>query len=129
MPRCVKLKRKKRQACIGDLDTEIILQDRDIASPLFGSPDFSEDFTDLNTVWAGIETVTGKTYFDGAGVETPITHSLLIRFDATVTAETWIEFDGRRLDILAVQDLEERHEFLTLTCTDRGLISVEASKI
>lgn len=126
--RCQKIRRKKRQVCIGDLDKEVTLQNRDITSPLFGTPDFDETFTDIDTVWAGINTKSGKMFFDGVGTETLVTHEILIRYDAAVTTETWVEFDGRRFDILEVQDLEDRHAFLILMCTDRGLVTAEASK-
>lgn len=128
MPRCQKIKRKKRQVCLGDLNTEIILQDRQIAAPLFGDVDFDEEFTATATVWANVNTVSGKTYFDGVETDTNITHHIFIRYDASVTAETWVELGGRRIDILRVEDLDERGEFMKLICTDNGEASVEASK-
>lgn len=129
MSKCNKVYRKKRQYCVGDLDTEIKLQSRAITPPVFGSVDFDDNFTDLNpTVWAAVNTVSGKTFFDGVGTETPITHIIGIRFDALVTAETWVELDGRRLDILEVTNLDERSEWMELVCTDRGLNTKNASK-
>lgn len=125
----MKIRIKKRQVCIGDLDKEIELQDRDIVPPVFGSPDFDENFTTNATVWAGIKTVDGKTFFDGVNTETVITHNIFIRFDATVTSETWILFDSRRFDILKVENFEERGEFMLLTCVDRGLANTAATKI
>ena len=128
MPKCIRIQRKKRQYCVGDLDEEIILQNRAITPPVFGAVDFTETFTATATVWAAIDTVAGKVFFDDVGTETPITHEIGIRFDATVTAETWIEFDSRRLDILNVEDLDERHEFMRLKCTDRGTVAKAASQ-
>lgn len=125
---CSKIRRKKRQVCVGDLNTEIILQDRAITEPLFGDPDFDENFTDTATVWAAVNTVDGKTFFDGVSTDTNITHEIFIRYDATVTAETWIELGGQRIDILRVQNLEERNQFMKLICSDRGATSAEASK-
>lgn len=120
MPQCSKIRRKKRSVCIGDLRSMITLQNRAITPPVFNGIDFSETFTDAAEVWALINTVSGKTFFDDAGTETSITHEIYIRYDSTVTAETWIEFDGRRLDILQTENLEERDEFMKLVCTDRG---------
>ena len=130
MAACKNIRRKKRRVCIGDLDELITLQDRDIASPIFGSVDFGEDFSADNVVWAMIETVKGGTIFDGVEEADKLTHKFYIIFDASVTAETWIVFGSpsRRFDILDVENLDERNEFMLLSCADRGLASQEASK-
>jgi len=119
MPKCVKLRRKKRQPCLGDLDTEITLQDRTITPPTI-TVDFSETFTENAIVWAKMDTVRGKTAFDESEIERDITHEFTIRFLTGVDAETWILFESQRLDIVDVEDLEERHEWLVLRCAKRG---------
>ena len=107
----------------------ITLQNRAIQPPVFGTPDFTEEFSATMTVFCTINTVTGKDFFDGVTVNgIPITHEILIRFDAAVTADTWIEFDGGRLNILKVEDLDERHKVQLLTCTDRGETEQAASQ-
>lgn len=128
MPRCIKIQRKKRQICLGDMDKQILLQDRGIGEPFFGSVDFTEDFTTNDKVWAAINTVSGKTFFDGGGTDINITHEFYTRYDASVTAETWIEFESRRFDILDAEDLEERHEYMKLICAERGNKTTEATK-
>ena len=129
MPRCVKIKRKKRQYCIGDMGSLVTLQNRAIQPPVFGDPDFDEKFTNADIVAAAIDTVSGKTFFDGISQDTNITHEIGIMFDPTVTSETWIELeDGRRLDILKVENLDERSQFLKLICTDRGAKTSNATR-
>jgi len=123
MTKCVPLHRKHRKVCIGDLDTEITLQNRAITPPTT-SVDFSETFSALATVWAMVNTVRGKTTFDSSNVERDITHEITIRYDAAVTPETWILLNGKRIDILDANDLEERHEWLVLSCTERGVTTV-----
>jgi len=124
--KCVFLRRKHRKVCIGDLDNLIKLQNRSIEAPLFEEVDFDEDFQDHAEVWAKIETAAGKVVFDGVDTDVNVTHLITIRYDAAVTSETWIEFEGRRIDIVAVEDLEERHEWMLLLCNHRGV--GEASK-
>ena len=126
MAKCQFIKRRHRKLCIGDLNTLIKLQSRSITEPLFGGTDFDEDFVDTGEVWAKVETVSGKTIFDGVGSDIVVTHMITIRFDSSVSNETWIELDGKRIDILNFEDWEERHEFLLLLCTNRGV--GEASK-
>ena len=124
MPKCQFLRRKHRKVCIGDLNTLITLQTRDIVAPIFNEVDFDENFQDFSVpeVWALVETATGKAVFDGVDTDINITHMIIIRFDATVTSETWVELDdGRRLDIQFTEDLEERHEWLMMFCTLRGV--------
>ena len=128
MPKCINTKRRHRKPCIGDMDTIIKLQNRSITEPLFGSPDFDETFDGDNNVWGMLQTVSGKTIFDDVGKDVNVTHEIIINYDNSVTDETWVELNGRRLDILLFEDIEERHEFLKLTCTDRGKISFEATK-
>ena len=128
MPRCQPIKKKRRNICIGDMEDEITLENRAIQAPEFDTVDFEEEFTAPNpAVWALIETVRGKTFFDGVSTEEDVTHWIYINFDATVTAETWVKLtDGRRLDILRVENLDERSDFQLLHCNDRG--AAEASK-
>lgn len=128
MPSCNPVRKKRRNICIGDMEDEITLENRAIQAPEFDTVDFDETFTAPNpAVWSLIETVRGKTFFDGVATEEDITHWVYINFDTTVTAETWIKMaDGRRLDILRVENLDERSDFMLLHSIDRG--AVEASK-
>lgn len=128
MPICQFVQKKRRNVCIGDMEDEITLENRAIQAPDFDTVDFDEEFTAPNPpVWALVETVRGKTFFDGVSTEKDITHWIYINFDATVTDETWVKLtDGRRLDILRVENLDERSDFMLLHCDDRG--AVEASK-
>lgn len=127
MPRCETIKRRHRKICIGDLDTPIIIENRSITEPVFSSFDFTETFTnDDPYTWAMVETVSGKTFFDGVNTESIVTHHIYINFDADVTAESWVKIGSNRMDILQVENLEERSEFMKLICSDRG--TKEASK-
>ncbi len=131
MPLCTKLRKKKRQYCIGDLRDEIVLQERSIEPPeTFIDPtDFTEEFTDTLTILSAVNTVNGKTYFDDVGVGTNITHEIGFRFVEGITSETWILYKGRRLDILNAEDLDEREGWIRVQCIDRGEDFKDASAI
>lgn len=133
MSSCQRIRKKHRRVCVGDMKDPIQLQNRDIVAPVFNTVDFNENFEPIDPLVPDtlslIETVTGKVFFDGVNTETTVTHIIYIPYQQAVTAETWIIFENRRIDILQVEDLEERHEFLKLTCTERGLVSKEATKI
>ena len=117
MSSCVKIKKKNRKVCTGDLRDRIILQNRDIAPEEI---DFTENFSNDIEVWAMIETKRGLDSFDGVNLENIITNNIYIRFLAGVTEETWILFDDRRFDIMDVENLDERKTFLLLRCKERG---------
>ena len=128
MSKCQNIRRRHRKVCIGDLDTLIDLQTRELEEPDFNSPDFDETFTTVSSPWSLVETVQGKNFFDGVDTDTPITHRIYIEFDSTVNAQIWVLLNSRRLRILDTEDLDERGEFLLLICTDRGISANEASK-
>lgn len=128
MSSCTKIKGRNRQICIGDMQHRIKLQSRSLSQPFFEDVDFDENFQDQSEVWAMINTVSGKTLFDGVNQDINITHEVYIMYDLSVTAETWIEYDGRRFDILKVENLDERKQFMRLICSERGANTYEASK-
>lgn len=126
---CVNIRGKRRAICIGDLDRLITLENRAIQSPRDGV-DYTELFTDKpivdsplspGDVWSMIETVSGKTVFDSTNIERVYSHKFYIRWIPDVTSETWILFDGERYNILSVEDLDARKEFLLLKATARGI--------
>jgi hypothetical protein len=104
----------------------ITLQNRDVTPPLFGSPDFDENFSGDQIVTAIVKTVRGKTFFDGVSTESRITHEILLEYVPGVTAETWVLFKGRRIDVLEVENCCEDDTVLILVCSERG--TGEASK-
>jgi len=120
MPSCVSIRKKKRKVCTGDMKDLITLQNRAIQGITTSDVDFTENFTEAAVVWSMIETVQGVTVFDTSNTEIVITHKFYVRYDPTVTSETWIEFDNRKFDIVTVTNLDERKDYLLLQCRERG---------
>jgi SPP1 family predicted phage head-tail adaptor len=108
------------------METEIILQTRSIQGVTTSDVNFDETFTNSATVSALVETVAGVTVFDSTNTEIAISHRMHVRFDATITAETWVEIDNDKYDIVTVENLDRRSEFMRLNCVIRGL---ETSKV
>ena len=106
----------------------VTLQNRAIQSPVFGNVDFDETFSNDTIVKALICTVTGSTIFDGVNTDTPITHKLTIAHLDGVNSETWVLLsDGRRLDVVRAENVNESNVCLVLHCNERG--SGEAAKL
>ena len=132
MAKCVKLHRRDARACIGDLSERIFLENRQQTAPDFGSVDADFAFAaheSATEVWALVETMSGTTRFDDvAGLDRTVTHKVVIRYLAGVSAEVWLRLeDGRRLDILAVANLDERGKFLEILAAESGLNTQAAS--
>ena len=120
MPKCVKIRRKRREVCIGDMRDQVVIQTRAITVPVAGSVDLSETFSCNQTVWAMVETKTGTQVFDETNIIGVATHDIYIRYICDVTFQKWLTFKGKKYDILDVQNLEERDEFYLLRCSFRG---------
>ncbi len=121
------LKRPNRMPCLGDLRARAILHVRSMRVPDFESVDFDEDFAGIE-VWASIKSTVGKVQFTDVGIDTAITHKFVIRYRDDVSAETYVEFERRRFNVVSVEDLEERHEFLSLNCREHGSKDLESTK-
>lgn len=128
MATCSKVNIRNRKVCIGDLRDKIVIQTRSITPPSANGSDMTETFATSNTVWAAIETRNGVEIFDGTNVLQGVaTHYIYIRYIAGLTEESWILYKSKYYDIIDVQNLEERDEFMLLRCCERGSSSNVAS--
>lgn len=120
MPKCIKIKRKHRQVCIGDLDEQIAIQTR--ASDDSFSADESFTFTTVLTPWAMVETLNNVFIVDEVTAsDVQATHAFTIRVPSiNISGEFWVLFKSKRYRIIDQVDLEERGEFLKLMCAVRG---------
>lgn len=133
MPTLQRLKRRRRRVCVGDLDSRVRVYHRSQVPPAFGSVDAAFAFQAVSGdgyVWARVETVGGKTVFDGVAGDRRVTHEVTIRHLAGVTSESWVLLeDGTRLDVVLAEGLDERGEFLLLRCDARGSDALPASAL
>lgn len=120
MPKCSPIRIKKRRVCTGDLKEQVVIQLRALKAPQSGSVDFDEEFTTSRAVWAAIETRSGIERFDGVNLISSPSHFIYIRYTADIDVEKWITYKNDRYEILDVENLEERNEFLLLRCSPLG---------
>jgi head-tail adaptor len=121
MPKCIKIKTKKRQVCTGDLQHEIKLYDRLLNTDNDGNVDYTLTFNNEVFSWAAIETLSkGQDIFNGANLIGVATHIFYIQHIEGLTAEKWVQFDNRNFDVLSVENLDELKEFMALYCNERG---------
>ena len=126
MARCKKIQVNRTQVCIGDMNRQITLHTRSITG-LSDGVDFDETLSAPTVVWAAIQTIKGEDIFDGTNVIGTATHNFFIRAINTLTAETWLEYNGEYYDVLDIQNYEERNQFMVLRCSVRGDTSKETN--
>jgi SPP1 family predicted phage head-tail adaptor len=130
MATCKKIKRLSERVCIGSLNQKINIQVRELLAPIGDSVDFDEEFTLLENVWAMVETVAGKVFFDGSNTDKSITHNFYIRYisGVQITAENWINYKDQYFDIINVENLDEANRFLLMRTTIRGSDGLPVNK-
>ncbi len=78
----------------------------------------TETWTNEATVWASIEPLQGREYFEAQRENADVTHKLRIRHRSGVTREMRVIFEDRVFDIEAVLNVEERDRELVLMCKE-----------
>jgi len=127
---CKNIRGVKRGICIGDLDVKIKVQVRTLNAPESGT-DFDLTFADEKEVWAMVKTVRGTELFDGVSLTNAYTHEFYIRYssDFTIDAQNWLEWKNEKYDIVDVENLDERNEFLLLKAIKKGDKDINANKV
>ncbi len=100
----------------GRLDKRVTLQAHGITQDANGTP--VEGWSDVATVWAAVEPLSGREFFAAAQVQAEQMQRITIRYRTGVTAAMRVAWAGRLFDITAVIDWRERHEALQLMCRE-----------
>ncbi len=129
MPSCVKLMKKKEQACIASMDHRIDIFFREITPPIDDSVDFDEKFINQRTVWASLDTRRGVEFFDDNNIMQRTTHRFIMRFIPNVTFTDFIVFKTIRYRLESVENLQEEDTFYQLDCVVRGTETLEVTKV
>lgn len=127
---CVRIKGKRRQLCSGDLDREIMLQNRSITAPsALGDADYGEDFEDDGVEPCMIITVKPREVFDETNTLIgTVDTEFYIRYRDDVTSQSWIDFENVRYNIISTEDLDLRHEWLKLNAELRGPVTTPVNE-
>lgn len=119
MTECRHIRVTHRQLCAGDLDRLIVLKSRALRAPQT-TVDFSELFTTEQTVWAALKTTKGRNTFYITNMGIAVGHVFYIRYFGALTSDWWIEYNGDNYDIVEVEDIDERHEWIAIYANVRG---------
>ena len=74
----------------------------------------------FKTVWASVEPLKGKEYFEARKIQSEATHKITIRYMPGVSPDMKIEFKGRIFEIEGPPiNPEERSSYLELYATEK----------
>lgn len=108
----------------GRLRHRIVLQRRTGAENDFGEP--TDTWSDVATLSAGIEPISGREYFAAQQVQSEVTHRVTIRYFEGITPKDRLVWTdpatavARYFDIRSVIDRDERHREMAIMCVEHA---------
>ena len=101
----------------GELRHKITIQAKGITQNEFGEP--VETWSDVATVWASVQPLAGREYFQAQQVKADITLRVRMRYRSGIQPAMRLLFESRVFEIQAVIDPDERHRELELLCAEK----------
>lgn len=83
----------------------------------YGDP--YDDWGEHATVWAAIEPLTGREYWGAQQVDSEVAGKIRIRYLSDINPTMRVKFGTRIYEILAVINVNERNEELTLMVREK----------
>ncbi len=102
---------------IGNLRHRITLQKPVIIKDSIGQE--VEEWREVATVWASVEPLSGKEYFNAQQVNSEISNKIIIRYINDLSSQWVVQFGDRIFNILSVINFEERNIYLQLLCSEK----------
>jgi len=100
----------------GDLRHRVTIQQKTVTQDTYGAT--VETWAALATVWANIEALSGREFFDSQQTVAQADHRITIRYRADVKPTMRAVEGSRTFDIQAVLDREGRRRTLELLCRE-----------
>lgn len=99
-----------------NLNHRITIQRQGSGQSATGQPNGT--WADTATVWAAVEPISGREYFNASGERAEVTHKIKLRAGVTVAPKDRALFGTRTFNIRSVLDFEERGRYLQLMVTE-----------
>jgi SPP1 family predicted phage head-tail adaptor len=97
---------------IGDLRHRITLQKRIDTTDADGFT--TQQWQDVATVWAAVENLHGREYWEAAAVQAENTVKFTIRYRADVDTSMRIKFRDKYYNIVAIDNIKYRNEYIEI---------------
>ena len=79
---------------------------------------YAEVWTEVATVWAAIKPLRGNERYEAQQIQSTLTHKVIMRYRAGIKPQMRILYGNRVFEIEAVIDVDERHKWLELLCSE-----------
>lgn len=76
-----------------------------------------ESWQEVATVWASVEPLSGKEYFNAQQINSEISTKITLRYLKFLLPHWVVQFGQQRYDILSIINFEERNIYLQLLCS------------
>jgi len=84
-----------------------------------GQGGYMETWQNAGTVWASIEPVSGREYYEAMQLTNDITHKVRMRY-VNITPHNRIKYNNRIFEIIAVIDINMEHKELEVLCREQA---------
>ena len=101
---------------IGNLNKRVTIQGRVVTQSTTGME--IETWSDLDTVWACVQPIKGKEFWQAQQISSKLDMRVTIRYRSNVSTLNRLKYGNRYFDIVAVINTDERNRFLTLMCEE-----------
>ena len=96
----------------GKLRYKITIQDYTESQNSYG--EVTKTWEDYATVWASIEPIRGREFWESQQINAEVTAKITIRYLAGVTPKMRVKYEARIFEIISVINPEERNKDLQL---------------
>ncbi len=100
----------------GKLRNRVILQSKTVTRNDYGEETIV--WTEKDTLWASIEPLTAREYFQSQQVQSQVTHKITIRYYLGLRTDYRMLWGSRIFNIISMINPEERNREMILLCTE-----------
>lgn len=100
----------------GELRHQITIQHKTVTRGGMGGEVIT--WSDVGTVWAAVEPISGREYFAAKTENAEVSHRIRIRHRNGITSGMRVSWGARVFDIQAVLDIQERGREIHLMCVE-----------
>jgi SPP1 family predicted phage head-tail adaptor len=100
----------------GKLRHRIVIQEKSVTRDEYNAEVIT--WTEVDTVWASVEPLSGREFLEGRLVEATVSHRITIRYLSGITPEMRVLWGSRVFDVEAILNIEERDKMMVLMCQE-----------
>lgn len=97
---------------IGDLRHRITLQKYTETTDEEGFS--TQEWQDIATVWASVENLYGREYWQAAAIQAENTVKFIIRYRNDISNDMRIKFQGQHYEIISTDNIKYKNEYIEI---------------